>query len=344
MFLKIITDTSDVRKCRTLFVRRVRSVMDEKIPVRLGHLGASSASQILWSERLGIWISYEKGQDRLFNHAFGVGKPGPGSVLSATCEINFPVCGIDRRMGGVFARDRKGQVFVVHRGKIGGGRKGIGKSLFDNHYRGIWALMDDGDQETVVAVIGLLKSSRFPRQLAHFVHKVEHIKAEANAASPQATLSFAEVSFRDEWSGNRQSDFFRDMAGLCDQGIIIRDLHQTLKAAGFRVGNDPFRDLFVVDGQDRIRAIFHVKTDTLPASLQEGVTQLLLQSLNIPHPTRLLLVVPAPPEVEVWNRLSKMNVDLLLYHWQEEKVIFPDLTNRLPLETVQTKTDHREKE
>lgn len=338
MFLKIITDTSAVRKCRDLFVRRLRSAMDEKIAVRLGHLGASSDSQILWSKNLGIWMGYDKGKIQLFNHAFGIGKPHPGSVLAAACEINFPVCGIDRRMGGVFARDRRGQVFVVHRGKIGGGRKGIGKSLFDNHYRGIWALLDDGDQETVVAVIGLLKSDRFPRQLAHFVHKVEHIKAEANAASPQATLSFAEICFREEWSGNRQSDFSRDMAGLCDQGIIIRDLHQTLKAAGFRVGNDPFRDLFIVDGQDRIRAIFHVKTDTLPASLQEGVTQLLLQSLNLPHRTRLILVVPAPPEADVWSRLSKMNVEPMVYTWQDEKAFFPDLTNRWPLETPPAET------
>ncbi len=344
MFLKIISDAEAVRKNRTLFVRRLRSVMDEKIPVRLGHLGASSASQILWSENLGIWMAHEKGKTQPYNHAFGLGKPLPRSLLAASCEINFPLSGIDRRIGGAFARDRRGQIFVVHRGKIGGGRKGIGKSLFDSHYRGIWALMDDGDQETVVAVIGLLKSDRFPQQLAHFVHKIEHIKSEANTASPQTLLSFAEVAFREELTGHRQGDFFRDMAGLCDQSIVIRDLYHSLKTAGFRAGNDPFRELFVVDNQDRIRAIFHIKTDTLPASLQEGVTQLLLQSLNIPHRTLLFLVVPVPPEVELWNRLSKMNVELLIYNWRDGKAIFPDLLNRLLHETIQTQTEHRGKE
>ena len=131
---------------------------------------------------------------------------------------------------------------------------------------------------------------------------------------------------------------------MCDQGIVIRDLYYTLKTAGFRVGNDPFRDLFVVDNQDRIRAIFHVKTDTLPISLQEGVTQLLLQSLNIPHQTRLFLAVPAPPEAEVWGRLSKMNVDPLIYTWREEKAIFPDLVSRLHRETIPTKTERKESE
>jgi hypothetical protein len=330
MFLKMIDDAETVKKCRKQFLRRLRSCVEEKIPVKLGHLGASSASEVLWSESLGIWMSFGEGDTQRFNHSFGVGKPLPGGVLAATGEINFPAGGIDRRTGGVFARDRKGQIYVVHRGKIGGGRRGIGKSLFDTHYRGIWALMEDGELETVVAVIGVLKSPRFPRQLSHFIHKIEQIKALAGAPSPQAVLSFSEVSFREEFTGIRQCEFFRDMAELCDQGIVIRDLFQTLKAGGFRVANDPFRDLFIVDGQGRITTIFHIKTDSLPSSLHGGVTQLLLQSLNLTHRTRLLLVVPSIPEADVWERLKKMNVELLVYSWQEEKALFPDLAKILP--------------
>jgi hypothetical protein len=192
--------------------------------------------------------------------------------------------------------------------------------------------MEDGELETVVAVIGVLKSPRFPRHLAHFIYKIEQIKSLANAPSPQAVLSFSEVSFREEFTGIRQCEFFRDMAELCDQGIVIRDLFQTLKDSGFRVANDPFRDLFIVDGQGRITTIFHVKTDTLPSSLHGGVTQLLLQSLNLPRRTRLVLVVPSLPEADVWDRLKKMNVELLVYNWQEEKAFFPELANILPTE------------
>ncbi|NLN59362.1 MAG: hypothetical protein GX147_01385 [Deltaproteobacteria bacterium] len=277
----------------------------------------------------------EKGDDRFF-HAFGSGKPKPGGLLAASCEINFPTGGIDRRTGGAFARDHRGQVFVVHRGRIGGGRKGIGKSLFDTHYRGVWAMMDDGGQETVVAVIGLLKSDRFPRHLAHFVYKVERIKNETNAPSSQTTLLFPDVSFREEWTGRRQADFFRDMAGMCDQGVIVKDLCRELKTGGFRVGNDPFRDLFLVDDQGRIRVIFHVLTDVSPSSLQEGVTQLLLQSLNISRKTLLGLAVPRLPEADAWNRFSKLNVDLFPYTWENDRASFPDLLNRLPSVCMKT--------
>ena len=340
MFLKIIDDVEMVKKCRKQFVRRLRSCAEEKIPVKLGHIGASLASEVFWSENLGIWMSFGEGDARRFNHGFGVGKPLPGGVLSATGEINFPTGGIDRRTGGVFARDRKGQIYVVHRGKIGGGRRGIGKSLFDTHYRGIWALMEDGELETVVAVIGVLKSTRFPRQLAHFIHKIEQIKSLAGAPSPQAVLSFAEVSFREEFTGTRQCEFYRDIAELCDQGIVIRDLFQSLKDSGFRVANDPFRDLFIVDQKGRITTIFHIKTDILPPSIHGGVTQLLLQSLNLTHRTRLVLVVPSLPAVDVRDRLRKMNVELLVYTWQEEKAFFPDLANILPADPFLMDLDH----
>jgi len=331
MFLKIIDDGQTVQKCRQQFVRKLRSCADEKIPVKLGHIGASSASKILWSEHLGIWMAFGEGENRHFNHAFGTGKPLPGNVLSATCEINFPAFGIDRRIGGAFARDRKGQIYVVHRGKIGGGRRGVGKSLFDAHYRGVWALMEDGEMETVVAVIGALKSTRFPRQLAHFIHKIDQIKSLAGTPSPQTVLSFSEVSFREEFSGARPCDFYRDMAGLCDQGIVIRDLFQALKNRGFRVANDAFRDLFTVDGQGRIAAIFHIKTDILPASLHDGVTQLLLQSLNLPRRTRLILVIPILPGADVLARAGKFNVEPLVYRWEEEKALFPDLDSLFPV-------------
>ena len=50
MFLKIITDEDTVQRCRKQFARRLRSCVSEKIPVKLGHIGASNASKILWSE------------------------------------------------------------------------------------------------------------------------------------------------------------------------------------------------------------------------------------------------------------------------------------------------------
>ena len=159
--LKVVEDEAAIRRHQRLFARALRALAEETIPVKLGHPGASEKAKVAWSETLGIWS---------FSRKIG------GAGIAITCEINFPLCGIDRRTGGAFAQDRAGKVFVVHRGKLGGGRRGIGKSLFETSYRGVWEVMEDGGQETPVALIGVLHSPRFARQIALFVRKIARIK------------------------------------------------------------------------------------------------------------------------------------------------------------------------
>ena len=90
-----------------------------------------------------------------------LGLPDGTSALPITCEINVPVAGIDRKLGGAFARNRDGRTFVVHRGLIGGAKKGVGKSLFASRFRGVWSALEEGRAVTPVAVIGELASPRF---------------------------------------------------------------------------------------------------------------------------------------------------------------------------------------
>ncbi len=134
--LKVVEEESAIRRYQRQFVRAFRPLAEETIPVNLGHPGASVRARVSWSNRLGIWFFSRRIGTLGYWHAFGIGRPEGGANIPITCEINFPLCGIDRRTGGAFAEDHAGRVFVVHRGKLGGGRKGIGKSLFENHYRG----------------------------------------------------------------------------------------------------------------------------------------------------------------------------------------------------------------
>lgn len=96
-------------------------------------------------------------------------------MIPITCEINFPVNGINRRIGGAFLTDSTGDIFVAHRGKIGGGKKGIGKSLFEDQYRGRWEIVEDNGFETEVALISALKLPRFVNQVRQLVFEVNRI-------------------------------------------------------------------------------------------------------------------------------------------------------------------------
>lgn len=328
--LKVVADESAIRRYQRQFVRSLKNAAAETIPVKLGHPGASEKAKIAWSERLGIWFFSRKLPGSRYWNGFGIGRPEGGGNVAITCEINFPLYGIDRRTGGAFAQDGAGRVFVVHRGKLGGGRKGIGKSLFENHYRGVWKIMDDDGEETMVAVIGVLQSPRFARQIAQFVYKIARIKEAAATPSPQAELSFDELYVREDLIGDRYCEPKGETGAECDHGLIVRDLAEVLKKRGFRTGNDGQRDLLVMDRQDRIRAVFQVLTEMTLPGIHAGATQLLLNGLSLPAAPLLILALPGTPENDLRDKLKRLAIDLLIYGWREDRALFPGLDDLIP--------------
>jgi len=58
--LKIVENEPAIRRYQRQFVRGFRLLAEEKIPVKLGHPGASMKATVSWSERLGIWFFSRK--------------------------------------------------------------------------------------------------------------------------------------------------------------------------------------------------------------------------------------------------------------------------------------------
>jgi hypothetical protein len=324
--LKVITDEAAIRRCQGRFVRNLRQCASARIPVRLGHPGAANERvKVYWAESLGIWFLSRRIVGSRYWNGFGVGRPEVGAALAVTCEINFPLSGIDRRMGGAFAMNRAGRLFVVHRGKLGGGRRGIGKSLFDSSYRGTWEVMDDQGWETPVAIIGILQSPRFARHIADFVRKIACIKGTAAARSAQPELLFGELRLHEELIGARWRDQERETGAECDHGLVVRDLAENLRQAGLRVGNDGVRDLAAMDRAGRIRAVFQIRTETTMSDIHYGATQLLLNGLSLPDSPLLVLLLPRLADTSLIDKLKRLNIDILIYGWQEERALFPGL-------------------
>jgi hypothetical protein len=323
--LKVVENEAAIRRHQRQVTRALRSLAKETIPVKLGHPGASEKAKVAWSEGLGIWFFSRQIDGSRYWNAFGVGRPEGGDSIAITCEINVPLCGIDRRTGGAFAQDHAGRIFVVHRGKLGGGRRGVGKSLFESRYRGTWEVMDDGGEETPVAIVGLLQSPRFARQIAQFVHKIARIKETAVARSAQGEFTFEASGIREELIGARYCEQERETGAECDQGLVIRDLADALKVHGHRTGNDPCRDLMVMDRADRIRGVFQIRTDMTLPGIHAGATQLLLNGLSLPGSPLLVLILPGMPESALTEKLKRLNIDTLSYTWEGDRAVFPNL-------------------
>ena len=328
--LKVLDDESAIKRCRRQFIKSFKPFIDEKIPVSLGHPGATVRAKALWSERLGIWMVHEKMSGNRYGHAFGAEKPTGSSHIPITCEINFPAKGIDRRIGGALAEDRNGRIFVVHRGRIGGGKKGVGKALFDDHYRGVWAIMEDGSAETTVALIGVLNSPRFVRQVSQFVRKVDRMKNIFSSRTSQIEISFDEFHFREELTGASYVDPLTDPASMCDHGLIVKDLYDAVSRLGLKAGNDPERDLLAVNARREITAVFGVTTDTSILNIQSAAARLLLANAELPKQPRLILAVPEAVDETLNRKLKKLGIDMLVYSWKHDQAGFPALPALIP--------------
>ncbi|MGD0280095.1 MAG: hypothetical protein ABSC11_12395 [Smithella sp.] len=323
--LKVIADQPAIKKYAGQFNKKFKPFIDEEIKVKLGHQGAGFPAKVSWSKNLGIWKFSRAIKEVRYWNAFGVGKPGTSGVLSIASEINFPWAQIDRKTGGAFAEDAWGNVFVIHRGKIGGGKKGIGKSLFEHNYRGVWSFMEDGDSISQVAVIGDLKSERFALQAAQFVNKIEILKSSA-AASTQTEINFSEITFREDLIGSSTPSAEDEIVSACDRELVLSQLASALQEKKIKIGNDTESELFAVDpSENRISHIFEVLTDTKEISLFAAAGKLLLQTSDAALRPLPVLVLAEDRISHYVDELQRNNISVIGFHWQEESVVFSGL-------------------
>jgi hypothetical protein len=323
--LKVIDNENLIRKYARQFTGKFKPFIDEKIKVKLGHQGASYPARVFWSKKLGIWLFSHAVKEVRYWNAFGVGRPKPGELVSITSEINFPWAGIDRKTGGAFAQDPWGDVFVIHRGKIGGGKRGIGKSLFEHNYRGTWSFMEDGDCLTQVAVIGAVTSVRFALQSAQFVRKIEILKSSAIHSS-QTQFIFPEICFHENLVGNLPASDEPDVKSRCDRDLIVTALASLLKRWKLRIGNSENYDLFLVDpAGDRISYIFEFLTDTREKSILAAAAKALLRVASAGENPLPILVLPEEKLSQYAHLMQKINVGVIGFRIEEDRIIFPDL-------------------
>ena len=323
--LKVISDQAAIKKYAGQFAKKFKPFIGEVIKVKLGHQGAGFPAKVLWSKSLGIWKFSQTIKEVRYWNAFGVGRPEVPGVVSIASEINFPWAQIDRKTGGAFAEDAWGNVFAIHRGKIGGGKKGVGKLLFEHNYRGVWSFMEDGDSLSQVAVIGDLKSSRFALQAAQFVKKIEILKSSA-AASIQTEMDFSEITFREDLIGSSTPSAEDEIVSACDHDLVVSELAAQLRRQKIKIGNDTESELFTVDpAENRIAHIFEVLTDTKEKNVLAAAAKLLLQTSAAALNPIPVLILPEDNLSHYEQELRRINIFVIGFHWQEEKVVFSGL-------------------
>jgi hypothetical protein len=169
----ILTNRQEIEYAQREFVMRLEKHCDKQIPVKVGYKGGYEECSIRWSQDLGLWFYSEKAENRYWN-VFGLSEVAPkqNSMLSIVCEINPPIEGLNKKVQGAFARGDDNHVWILHRGRIGGGKPGIGRRLFFENYQGEIREIA-GDR---FAPIGDISSPDFVERVKNFVREVKRIK------------------------------------------------------------------------------------------------------------------------------------------------------------------------
>jgi hypothetical protein len=332
MALRIVEDAGIIKDARDRITDAFRRDGAERVSTVIGYPGGNQSSRVYWAEDLGIWLGCDVIEKSRYWNAFGTRNPKQNKMVPICCEINFPLSGINRQISGAVAADERGRLFLVHRGQIGGGRKGIGAALFWKHFDGKPSIVVDGDRETELVVVGSIESPRLLRQIQFFVREVERIKALARAADGPASPdddhgeSIEIQDIGEEFEGTKTYTVTRKIDAACDHAIIVNRLRQRLRKEGYSTGKDRFRDLYV-HRNGRITSLFEVKPDTSTTSIYTAVGQLMIYSVVQKTQPKLVFVVPDELTVQTRNKLRKIGIDVLGYRWAKGEPDFPGLAD-----------------
>ena len=128
-----------------------------------------------------IWFISSKSGERYWN-AFGLAdRLNVSSSNSITVEINSPFSGENGRVAGLFARGDEGSLYLLHRGKIGGGKSGVGKQAFlDWSKLKLTTVQLPSGKAIEAFLVGKLDSPSLSSDVARFVYAVANFKASVS--------------------------------------------------------------------------------------------------------------------------------------------------------------------
>lgn len=299
----------------------------------------STTRMVRWHPDVGLWSYLDRYQtDNRFWCCYGIEEPGNDSSLDIAVEVNPPYQGTSLLFGGAFARDARGRIHLCHTGKIGGGRRGISKKPFFEHYRGNLTEMSHDRGLANVVDLGPVDSTRLPKRLARFAKEVLRVKAATQATqtphissgAKQRDNSNKRSAFTPEFSGLRRAyDRSGTTEAQADHGLVVDALFTAVERLDLVPNNDQQRDLFVTNHRTGGEILFEVKTDVDRRSIYTAVGQLFLNGRAHQRETQLVLVVPASPTTQTRDALDEIGIHVLEYGWKrgKPKISTPGLRN-----------------
>lgn len=330
--LKIISSKAEIAYCQTELFSRLDKMKSGKKQFYLGTRGGGGFYLVSYSSELGIW--WYKGvanNKKRYWNAFGVGSSPETLTQDYFIEINYPMQGTNRRVAALWAKDEWGKIFLMHSGKMGGGKKGFTKEFFFQHYNGTYESVNFLNKKNEYVLIGGLYDTLLPYQVAQYVKEVFRIK-NINISSTELVSSFEKESiiFSEEFSGKKTPYSLQmEVAPNCNHGLIVNELAKILNSMNLAYGNDKRKDLFIVKSNNSHTHLFEIKSAISLQNIYTAIGQLFLNSQRLKIKPHLIFVCPEEIPSELVTDLKSLNIITITFSWEKGIPKFKNLNRAI---------------
>lgn len=327
--LVAVTAQSRIAQCQRSLVRAVRKHLPKRETLTIGHQGGSFLGEVHYSD--GLWFSTHPITDspvpRHWN-AFGLGKRERGAQIIVV-EINPPIAGYTKQVSGLFARDDEtGDYALLQRGRIGGGRKGIGKNAFADWSRVAWVKVSapNGRVDEVI-LVARLNSPDIADQLLTFVGEVARFKEEITSGCLTRTPRepSRRKGFDPEFHGKKKGHRSGTLEYKSFHGLVVNKLEERVRIAlgdtDANIFNTRAIDLAVEVGNE-LTQLYEVKSSADQQSIYTAIGQLMFHSVGEPKAAKTIVIPEGELDSHIGKTLSLLSVAILEYRIRAGNVQF----------------------
>jgi len=240
--------------------------------------------------------------------------------LQISVEINTPYEGRNDRVAGFFARDNDtGSTYLLHSGRVGGGRKGVGKRTFLawSDQRLIDVVSSSGGMRDGVLVMPI-EGTAATRSAVRYIDTIARFKQAVRAGETNSReFQRKQKVFDDFYSeprGRRKGKRSGEIDYLSRHGDIVDALYAWRNSRalpkGCRLVKNALIDLGVAVGRELVE-VYEVKTTTARSDVYSAIGQLMVHG-NAPD-CRRVIVLPqmGPIAADLADALKRLGIQLL---------------------------------
>ena len=198
MILKLLTDKSEIAHCEKKFQEIIQDNCTRVVQGKFSYRSVSRNQKnfdLFFFEKQKFWVSFpiHSEEDKGYCNYFGVEIPIVDRQNEIIKELNVPKESINRSLSGAFAQDVDGREYLVDRGRVGGGAKGVSKRSFFYHYRGKQTSLNEINHISEIALVGCLDSNDFIEDLESHLHEIKRVKVVMKKPRVEIKESFQAI-------------------------------------------------------------------------------------------------------------------------------------------------------